>query len=37
MTGKPIGELILQRGRFVMNSQEEIHQALRDYNEGTFV
>ncbi len=37
MTGKPIGEPIVQRGPFVMNSIEEIQQAIRDYSEGTLV
>lgn len=37
MTGKPIGEPIVQRGPFVMNSLEEIQQAIRDYSEGTLV
>ncbi len=37
MTGKPIGEPIVQRGPFVMNSVEEIQQAIRDYSEGTLV
>ncbi|MBL4581247.1 MAG: pirin family protein [Gammaproteobacteria bacterium] len=37
LTGKPIGEPIAHRGPFVMNTMEEIHQAIRDYNEGTLV
>ena len=37
ITGKPIGEPIAQRGPFVMNTMEEIHQAIRDYSEGTLV
>ena len=37
MTGKPIGEPIVQRGPFVMNSLEEIQQAIKDYSEGTLV
>ena len=37
ITGKPIGEPIAQRGPFVMNTMEEIHQAVRDYSEGTLV
>ena len=37
MTGKPIGEPIVQRGPFVMNSADEIHQAIRDYSEGVLV
>jgi redox-sensitive bicupin YhaK (pirin superfamily) len=31
---KPIGEPIVQYGPFVMNSSEEIEQALRDYQSG---
>ena len=37
MMGKPIGEPIVRYGPFVMNSQEEIAQALRDLRSGTFV
>lgn len=35
LSGKPIGEPIVQYGPFVMNSSEEIEQALRDYRAGT--
>jgi redox-sensitive bicupin YhaK (pirin superfamily) len=34
VSGEPIGEPIVQYGPFVMNSQEEINQALRDYQTG---
>lgn len=37
ITGKPIGEPIVQQGPFVMNTAEEIQQAVREYNEGTLV
>jgi redox-sensitive bicupin YhaK (pirin superfamily) len=37
ITGKPIGEPIVQRGPFVMNTAEEIHQAIRDYTDGKLV
>jgi redox-sensitive bicupin YhaK (pirin superfamily) len=37
ITGKPIGEPIAHRGPFVMNTMDEIHQAIRDYSEGTLV
>ncbi|MFO6011342.1 pirin-like C-terminal cupin domain-containing protein, partial [Pseudomonas aeruginosa] len=31
---KPLREPIVQYGPFVMNSREEIEQALRDYRDG---
>lgn len=34
VAGKPLGEPIVQYGPFVMNTQEEIHQALDDYRSG---
>ena len=34
IAGKPLGEPIAQYGPFVMNTQEEINQALADYREG---
>jgi len=37
ISGKPIGEPIVHYGPFVMNSMEEIEQAMRDYNRGTLV
>lgn len=36
LSGKPIDEPIAQYGPFLMNTQEEIKQALNDYNEGKF-
>jgi len=36
IAGKPLNEPIVQYGPFVMNSQQEIHQALSDYNNGHF-
>jgi hypothetical protein len=32
----PIGEPVVAYGPFVMNTREEIDQAMRDYREGTF-
>jgi hypothetical protein len=32
----PIGEPVVSYGPFVMNTREEIEQAMRDYREGTF-
>jgi redox-sensitive bicupin YhaK (pirin superfamily) len=37
MAGAPIGEPIAPYGPFVMNTQEEIRQALADLRNGTFV
>ncbi|MGL5411008.1 MAG: pirin family protein [Shewanella sp.] len=34
--GKPIREAIVQMGPFVMNTHEEIQQAIRDYQAGRF-
>ncbi|MDD2701220.1 MAG: pirin family protein [Sideroxydans sp.] len=34
VAGKPLNEPIVQYGPFVMNMQEEIHQALDDYRSG---
>nr|MBO2510682.1 quercetin 2,3-dioxygenase [Gammaproteobacteria bacterium] len=34
IAGRPLGEPIVQYGPFVMNSREEIEQALRDYRDG---
>jgi redox-sensitive bicupin YhaK (pirin superfamily) len=35
LAGRPIGEPIVQYGPFVMNTREEIEQAIRDYQNGT--
>ena len=35
IAGLPIGEPVVQYGPFVMNTREEIEQAIRDYNDGT--
>ena len=37
VAGKPIGEPIVQQGPFVMNSREEIEQAMLDFRSGRLV
>lgn len=37
VAGRPIGEPVVQHGPFVMNTREEIEQALSDYREGKLV
>ena len=37
ISGKPIGEQIARGGPFVMNTKQEILQAVEDYHNGTFV
>jgi len=37
VAGRPIGEAIVQYGPFVMNSREEVEQAMRDYRDGSLV
>ena len=36
IAGKPLNEPIVQYGPFVMNTQEEIMQAMADYRDGKF-
>ncbi|MFV0435773.1 MAG: pirin family protein [Desulfopila sp.] len=36
LSGEPLGEPVVGYGPFVMNSAEEIHQAFKEYEEGTF-
>ncbi|MDR2874899.1 MAG: pirin family protein [Methylobacillus sp.] len=37
VAGKPLNEPIVQYGPFVMNTRDEIEQAIRDYSSGNFV
>jgi redox-sensitive bicupin YhaK (pirin superfamily) len=37
LAGLPIGEPISHYGPFVMNTPEEIEQAIKDYNDGRLV
>lgn len=37
LAGKPLNESIVQHGPFVMNTRDEIEQAIRDYRAGTLV
>jgi hypothetical protein len=34
LAGRPLGEPVVQHGPFVMNTREEIEQAIRDYQSG---
>jgi quercetin 2,3-dioxygenase len=37
VSGKPIGEPVAWYGPMVMNTEEELHQAFQEYQDGTFV
>jgi len=37
LSAKPLGEPVVQHGPFVMNTREEIEQAVRDYQTGRLV
>ena len=34
LSGRPLGEPVVRYGPFVMTSESEIHQAIRDYQTG---
>jgi len=36
IAGMPLGEPIAQHGPFVMNTREELFQAVQDYQAGNF-
>jgi redox-sensitive bicupin YhaK (pirin superfamily) len=36
LAGKPLREPVVQYGPFVMNTREEIEQAIADYQSGAF-
>ncbi|MNL41706.1 hypothetical protein D3C87_1641290 [compost metagenome] len=36
LSGEPLNEPIVSYGPFVMNTEEEINQAIVDYNQGKF-
>ena len=36
LTGQPIGEPVARYGPFVMNTEQEIRDAFRDYERGLF-
>ena len=37
VAGKPFNEPIVRYGPIVMNTEEEIHQTLRELRNGTFI
>jgi quercetin 2,3-dioxygenase len=37
VSGRPIGEPVAWRGPIVMNTREELRQAFREYEDGTFI
>ena len=36
LRGRPLGEPVVHYGPFVMNTQEQIEQAISDYQSGSF-
>jgi redox-sensitive bicupin YhaK (pirin superfamily) len=37
ISGKPVGEPVAWRGPIVMNTEEELEQAFKEYRDGTFI
>jgi len=37
MAGRPLGEPVAWRGPIVMNTEEELVAAFREYRDGTFI
>ena len=37
IAGRPLGEPVAWQGPIVMNTQEELRTAFRDYRNGTFI
>ena len=37
ISGKPIGEPVARKGPIVMNTEEELYEAFREYRDGTFI
>ena len=37
VSGQPLAEPVAWHGPIVMNTRQELHQAIRELNEGTFI